>query len=271
MHRGRSHGEEFLALGVLLIVSFVCTQRFQERHVQGVAFICDVDPQTVFPTGRDGQFVQVVGAVLSGVRHASCSPRIKNGFWHPLTGLQGRLLRELGATQIEALENYKLAPLSTRCEIGILGFLPLISLEQAPAQLVDLFPRAPPVQPRFGPETRIQQTVRRQSTVLRAACPHRRSQEKFTRLCRFVILLPQEVVDISFVSGFQSRLQRVIVRVAKEGAEDWHDVYSGGVICRQVVFHGLLHWMLVFSTWFGDCVCLVVGQNTIGHGRVSLF
>ena len=53
--------------------------------------------------------------------------------------VQERFLREIGVTQVEALKDYRLAPLSCRKDMGTLGALHKINSDLAPPQLDALF------------------------------------------------------------------------------------------------------------------------------------
>ena len=61
--------------------------------------------------------------------------------------VQRRFLRELGVSEVAALNDYRLAPLESRRDMAMLGALHKVTLGLAPAQLMALFPAkaAPPV------------------------------------------------------------------------------------------------------------------------------
>jgi hypothetical protein len=61
-----------------------------------------------------------------------------------LDRVQSRLLRELGLSELDALARYKLAPLSSRRDMAMLGLLHRVVLGEAPQQLADLFPFSEP-------------------------------------------------------------------------------------------------------------------------------
>ena len=63
---------------------------------------------------------------------------------HRIDRIQDRFLREIGVTPEESLEKHRLAPLTSRRDIGMLGLLHKIVLGEAPSQLAALFPFASP-------------------------------------------------------------------------------------------------------------------------------
>ena len=59
-----------------------------------------------------------------------------------LERVQRRFLREIGVTEAEALEDFRLAPLASRRCMAMLGLLHRVTLGIAPAQIANLFPSA---------------------------------------------------------------------------------------------------------------------------------
>ena len=137
--------------------------------------------------------------------------------------------------EVEALERYKLAPLETRRDIGMLGLLHRISLGLAPKLLADLFPLAPDSRPRIGipNQTRLHRTVQRHNRQFMERDGHtdvfRRSV--FGRVASYN-LLPQSMVDMSSVKGFQRMLHLAVLRAARSNGENWSRLLSGQVLRR---------------------------------------
>ena len=159
----------------------------------------------------------------------------------PIDRVQRRLLRELGLSEREALERYKLAPLETRRDIAMLGLLHRISIGQAPLQLTELFPRALPPRPRaFSDHTRLHTALKRQDRQFLERSSHTDVFRKsIFGLVASYNLLPQSVVDIATVQGSQRELQNAVLEIAQGGLGGWPRVLSGTVIRRQVTFQRL--------------------------------
>ena len=240
LHRRWSHGEDFLLLGVL----FDCELRMHSAisrlaRKAGWRLQAILRPRRFF---RQFELVNLYKSLvlsylesgLAAYFHAAPSVLL------PIDRVQRRLLRELELSEFEALDRYKLAPLCTRRDIGMLGLLHRISLGDAPAQLAELFPQAPFSAPRFGPDTRLRRVVQRHNRQFTERPGH---TDVFRRslfgLVSAYNLLPQSVVDIPSVQDFQSRLQRAVLKAARENVENWSRILSGGVIRRQVAFQRL--------------------------------
>ena len=123
----------------------------------------------------------------------------------------------------------------------MLGLLHRISLGKAPFQLIELFPRADPVESRFGPQTRLHRSVQRHNRQFAERTGRRTDvhERSLFGLVSSYNLLPQSIVDIESVSGFQGRLQRAVLKAAQNGVNDWSNILSGHVIRRQVEFQQL--------------------------------
>ncbi len=237
LHRSRSFGDDFLLLGVM----FDCELRMHSAisrlaREAGWRLQAILRPRRFF---RQFEIMNLYKSLILSFLESGLAAyfHAAPSVLQPIDRIQHRLLRELEMTDFEAFERYKLAPLCTRRDIGMLGLLHRISLGNAPPQLAELFPRAPAPEPRFGPNTRLHRTVQRHDRQFLERPGHtdifRRSL--FGLVCSYN-LLPQSVVDISSVSAFQSRLQRAVLKVARDGVDDWSHVLSGSVIRRQVAF-----------------------------------
>ena len=240
LHRSRSLGDDFLLLGVL----FDCELRMHSAASRvareaGWRLQAILRPQRFF---REWETVSLYKALVlsyieSGmVAYFHAAPSVL----HPIDRVQRRLVRELGLSELEALEKYRLAPLPTRRDIGMLGLLHRISLGKAPGQVTELFPKAAPIAPRFGPQTRLHRTVQRHNRQFVERSGH---TDIFGRslfgLVSSYNLLPQSIVDSTCVSAFQGRLQRAVLKAAKNGVDNWTSLLSGHVIRRQVEFQQL--------------------------------
>ena len=82
------------------------------------------------------QVLSYVESSTPAIYHASPS------VLEPVDRVQRRLLRELGMSEVEALLNFRLAPLPSRRDMAMLGALHKVTLGLAPPQLAAFFPRA---------------------------------------------------------------------------------------------------------------------------------
>ena len=142
-----------------------------------------------------------------------------------LDKVQRYFLRELGLTAEEALLDYKLAPLSTRRDLALLGLVHRTVLGKGPPHFCKWF--------YLNSTQRHQYNTRRQTTL------HNRQlydwlTSSHTELLKRSALglprvynkLPQEVVDSRTVSSFQTALQRLVSEAANRGEDDWETLLS---------------------------------------------
>ncbi len=147
--------------------------------------------------------------------------------------VQRRFLREIGVTEIEALEHFGLAPLCVRRDIAMLGFLHKAAHGKAHPQVCTLLPVAP-VHERsrwtatFANRHRFQLLEHFQ---FRSTDVVRRSA--FGRITLFNAL-PQRVVELP-VKQFQRALQDTVLAKAKQYPESiWSSFLYGGLRSRSV-------------------------------------
>ena len=156
----------------------------------------------------------------------------------PVDRVQRRLLRELALSEEEALEVYKLAPLSSRRDMAMLGLLHRVILGDVSPQLRALFPLAPLNDSRRLP-TRL--GVRRHRYQLQEPSFHtdvlKRSIFGLTVVYN---LLPAKIVASKSVKVFQSLLQAALRNAAENGIDNWQRVFAPDVRpIRAVAFQGL--------------------------------
>ena len=142
--------------------------------------------------------------------------------------VQVRFLREIGISELTALQDYRLAPLPSRRDIGMLGVLHKINLNTAVPQLQTLFPIVGSVVEPAGRQ-RLRHWRRLHSKQL--ATPVDFSSSDVLKRSLFGLVhcyngLPQKVVDARSVKAFQQQLQSGLLKYAELGAEDWHFLYS---------------------------------------------
>ena len=144
--------------------------------------------------------------------------------------VQRRFLRETDQSELLALQNFRLAPLSSRRDMAMLGVLHKVVLGKAPVQLGTLFQVRGSV-----PEPLSRQRLRRWRPLHdhQLHCEATFTSSDVLKRSLFGLAhcynrLPQELVDTKSVNTFQRRLQRALQRHAENGAENWQALYSTG-------------------------------------------
>ena len=142
--------------------------------------------------------------------------------------VQRRFLVELGLSEVDALKHYRVAPLCSRRDMGMLGALHKLNLGTAPAQLAALFPLLGTV-----PEHLSRQRLRgwRRLHNRQLSTPETfKSTDLMKRslfgLARCYNTLPQCIADSGSVKLLQKRLQQALLRRAESGASDWQRLFS---------------------------------------------
>ena len=168
------------------------------------------------------QILSYIESSTPGIYHAatsvlSCVDRV-----------QGRFLREIGLNELQALTDWKLAPLCSRRDMAMLGALHKLNLGRAPQQLCDLFPLvgAPREISHLPLLRRLRQLHNRQ---LFTHCKHDSTEVmkgSVFGLVHCYNALPQSVVDLPSVKLFQRSLQQALLSFARSGAEDWPKLFS---------------------------------------------
>ena len=141
-----------------------------------------------------------------------------------LDGILGRLLRTFSISDEESLLIFRLAPLHTRRDIGMLGVIHRSVIGEGPHKFAKYF-----VQRNGGGRTGGRESVRRHDKQL---ATHRTG--KFQDLLSHSILglvdiynlLPQYVVCAPTVSNFQKRLQTLLMEMATTNEPGWQSLYS---------------------------------------------
>ncbi len=145
--------------------------------------------------------------------------------------VQRRLLRELDLTDLEALRDYKLAPLSSRRDMAMLGALHKLSLGTAPPQLALLLPARGVVhEPAQRQRLRFWRPLH--DKQLSTPCGFRSSDLMKRSLFGLALsynTLPQAAVDCRTVKLFQKKLQLSLLCYAEHRAaqgKSWERLYS---------------------------------------------
>ena len=160
--------------------------------------------------------------------------------------VQRRFLREMGFTEVEALELYRLAPLPCRRDVAMLGALHKITLGIAPNQLSALFPILGTVsEPLMAGRLRgwTPRHNRQLGTPASFMCSDR-MKRSLLGFCPCYNLLPQTLVDLGSVKLLQRHLHIGLRQFAQTGTEDWQGLFSS-TWCRlprkyfQALFSGV--------------------------------
>ena len=141
-----------------------------------------------------------------------------------LDRIQRRFIRAVSLDECEALEEFRLAPLTARRHMAMLGLLHRIVLGIAPAQLADLFPLAIPPNSSRTP-TRLW-LIRHDKQL----CERRHHTDVFGRslfgMARVYNFLPQTIANSLTVKMFQRSLQNGLRRAAKANIDNWQNMFS---------------------------------------------
>ena len=146
--------------------------------------------------------------------------------------VQRRFLREMDMSDEVALINFRLAPLATRRDMAILGFLHRVNLGLVSEQIKTMFPRV-------GQRANIGNVIA--ARVRGATAWHNKqlydrvtatSTVQFKRcifgMVRCYNALPQHIVDLKTVKAFQRTLQLSLIHRAKQGYDGWQRIFADG-------------------------------------------
>ncbi len=229
LHRTLHHGDNFKVLGCL----FDSQLRMLEaaRHVAteaGWRLKNLLRVKRFFTTPEvvrlyKAQILSYVESSTPALYHAAPSTLDR------IDRVQRRFLRELGLSELEALRDYRLAPLEARRDMGMLGALHKVNLNRAPLQLQVLFPRLGVVH-----EPLARQRLRRWRPLhnKQLATPATRYSSDVMRRSLFGLVhcyntLPQRIVDASSVKQLQKMLQGALLHLATLDSPDWQRLFGG--------------------------------------------
>ena len=230
--RSRPQGEPFLLLGIL----FDC-KLLMEEAVQDLVSKCRWKLRTLLHSQRhfDGNALvrlyksRLLGFIeyrTSAIYH-TCDSTLM-----PLDNVQRRLLEHLGVTELEALFDFNLAPLSTRRDIAMLGLIHRSVIEKGPAHFSQFFRRVEGPKEKYGVSLHAWQLQEyRSGHSLDYVFPGSKPAEYIWRSALGLVsvynLLPPDVVlGSATVSIFQAKLQDLTKSRARQGASDWPNLLS---------------------------------------------
>ena len=165
-------------------------------------------------------------------QYSCCIPRIRTpAVYHatdtvlaPLDRLQDSFLRRVGVQPLEALMEFRLAPLRTRRDMAMLGLVHRAVLHKGPSQFWKFFRAAtdtPTLRTRLG--------YRRHSRQLEETRAGRFLEvlrRSALGLVAVYNLLPPDVVQAETMKNFQGNLQELLKARANSGREDWPETFS---------------------------------------------
>ena len=139
LHRTRSFGEEFKILGVLFDCQLTMQAAAQEVARESGWKVRSLLRCRRFYTTPElvklykSQVLSYIESRTPALHHAA--PSVLDS----IDRVQRRFIREVGLTEIEALEKYRLAPLPARRDMAMIGLIHRVCHSRAPAPLADLF------------------------------------------------------------------------------------------------------------------------------------
>ena len=154
----------------------------------------------------------------AGIFHAADSHLCR------VDALQSVFLHDLGLSEFDALLHFRLAPLSTRRDIAILGIIHRCVLGLGPAHFRRYIVFAEP------PPRHLRSVVQRHSLQLQSMVDG--TQKEITRrsllgMIDVFNLIPCSIIEqSSSVKIFQSLLQQLIVTAATAGTDGWQQLLS---------------------------------------------
>ena len=142
----------------------------------------------------------------------------------PLDKLQQNFLDRVGVSQVEALVEFRLAPLSCRRDMAMLGVLHRAALKEGPEHFFSFF---------YPSEADARRNTRWESRRHKFPLVEYR-QGRFLEVLRRSALglvsvynrLPAEIVAAKTVKEFQRQLQDLLTARAMAGKQDWTDTFS---------------------------------------------
>ena len=229
LSRRRPSGDAFLLLGV----SFDCAL-IMDDAISGLVKRCRWKLRTLLRSQRHFEACALVNLYKSrmlgfieyrtaAIYHASDS------LLQTLDAIQRRFLEHVGASEIEALFRFNLAPLASRRDSAMQGLIHRTVLGKGSQHFQQFF-RLQEGEPLAG-RHRLQLVEYTQGDYTDFVYPHSQPAQYITHsglgLTTVYNLLPAEVVEASgSVSEFQAKLQEILRSQASRGADSWSSTFS---------------------------------------------
>ena len=132
--------------------------------------------------------------------------------------MQVSFLEKLGLSEQSAFTDFNLAPLETRRDIAQLGVIHRAALRKGPKHLQTFFVRARSI---TGHSMHVFDPC--------AGCCHIYIKRSMFGLIGFYNRLPQNIVDITDISMFQSELQELVKKAVNENDPAWKIFFRRGI------------------------------------------
>jgi hypothetical protein len=221
-------GDSFRFLGVAFDTQLVMKDGIMELAAQAHARVQMILRARKFNSERET--IQLYKAhVLSFLEHAT--PAIHHAVPFHLAALdrvQNSFLEALGLSAADALAKHKLAPLRTRRDISLLGFLHRFAHNKAPSCFSDLF--------RFGEAAALGRRRHPPVHSRQIFDPIDGTQARALERSVYGLIytfnsLPADIADCSNTSCFQGALQKAVAAASRKATmnEWWPLVLSDGV------------------------------------------
>jgi len=231
LSRKSPHGEPFKLLGIWFDCKLVMTDT-----VFALAKDCRWKLTAILRTARYNTCMQLVllykAQLLSFIEYRTpaiyhaCASSLEK-----LEHIQDRLLEAAGMSSLDALVHCRLAPLSARRDIAMLGLIHRTVLGKGPSHFRTFF--------KADAQARVAATARHRLQLIEYkdghwtdfALPNSRPADYISYsmlgLVSVYNRLPAEIVEAtSSVSAFQGTLQAFMVDIATAGHEDWAQTFS---------------------------------------------
>ena len=230
LHRTKAFGEDFKILGVLFDCQLTMRSAIHEIATEAGWKVKSILRRRRFYNKAElvklykAQVLSFIESRTAAIHHAAPSVLDK------LDRVQRRFLREVGLSEVQALQNYKLAPVPARRDIAMIGLLHRASHGQAPGPLTELLLsayvpiRCAWVSTRSGarhgrqlPEFSDRPSVGHHTETLRRSC---------FGLVTVWNMLPADVADAQSTKLCQRSVQNALIqRVMQAPDSDWQHFF----------------------------------------------
>ncbi len=217
LHRTRYFGDNFKILGVLFDCQLTMGDAAQETAREAGWKVRSILRCRKFYSTPElmklykSQVLSFIESRTAAIHHAA--PSVLDA----IDRVQRRFLREIGLTELEALEQYRLAPLPVRRDIAMLGLLHRVCHGYAPRPLAELFEPKSSSQQMFQPDTRGHRV--RHGKQLVDFIGMGGHTETLRRSCYGLVtvwnLLPKEAAAAKTTKTCQRLLQKAVLRRAQ--------------------------------------------------------
>ena len=237
LNRHSPHGDGFALLGVDFD-----TKVLMSSAVHDLARKCQWKIKTILQTGRFKTGADLVNLykaqVLSFIEYRTAAIyRACNSSHEELQHVQDKILVAAGLSAVEALCNFRLAPLSVRRDIALLGLIHRTVLGHGPKQFQEFFVRDEHVtregSGKHGYQLR-PLALHESDFRLPGSRPAAYIEHSAFGLIIIYNKLPRRIVEASTtVSAFQSALQDLVFQRALTGCDDWELTLSPRMPSRR--------------------------------------